>query len=139
MRAGACTCGDVRYTVDGPVRDVLICHCDACIAATGGPWAASAARREDLVVADDSALAWERAAVSEYEASRGHCLTCGTVVFWDGPGRPTLSFAADTLADPAGLEVAAHIWVGEGAATGDGPCYPAGLPASVTVPWRSRS
>ena len=45
-REGACPCGAVRFSIDGPVRDVLVCHCDACREATGGPWAASAAHGE---------------------------------------------------------------------------------------------
>ncbi len=56
---GACPCGAVRYTVRGPVRDIIVCHCEACRRATGGPWAASAAGRDDLVVTGEAFLAWE--------------------------------------------------------------------------------
>jgi len=139
-REGACPCGAVRYSIGGSVRDVVVCHCEACREATGGPWFASAARRQDLVVEDDTALAWERAGVSEHEASRGRCHTCGTTVFWDAPGRETVSFAVSTLADASGLEVAGHIWVGaeRGSVQPAGvPRYGEGLPASVIVPWRA--
>lgn len=136
MREGACPCGAVRYSIDGPVRDILLCHCGACVAATGGPWGASAAARDDLTVVDESALTWERPAVSEHDALRGSCRTCGTVVFWDAPRRPTVSFAAATLADASDLDVAAEIWVGAAAAHDATPSFPAGLPASVAVPWR---
>jgi len=138
-RQGACPCGAVRYAIDGPVRDVLVCHCDACRAATGGPWAASAAKRRDLVLtSDDDSLLWERATVSEHGASRGRCGACGTTVFWDAPGRDTVSFAAGTLADASDLEVAGHIWVGTGAATeADTSSYAEGLPTSAAVPWRA--
>lgn len=139
-REGACPCRAVRYSIDGPVRDVLVCHCDACHEATGGPWSASAAHRKDLVVEDAAALIWKRANVSEYEASRGRCRTCGTTVFWDAPGRETVSFGVATLADASGLEVAGHIWVaGQGAASvpsADPPSYSEGLPASSIVRWR---
>ena len=139
-REGACPCGAVRYAIEGAVRDVLVCHCDACRDATGGPWSASAARRPDLVVEDETALTWERAGVSEHQASRGHCHTCGTTVFWDAPGRETVSFAVTTLADASGLKVAGHIWVGheEGGSVEPAgvPRYREGLPASAIVPWR---
>ena len=140
MREGRCSCGAVRYTIDGPVRDVLVCHCGACREATGGPWHASAARRGDLLIADEAALVWEPAAVSEHGASRGRCRACRTTVFWDAPGRDTVSFAVGTLEDPAGLELAGHIWVsGEGAnLPADGaPRHLEGRPASIEIPWRA--
>ena len=28
--AGGCLCGRVRYTVRGPLRGVLVCHCGQC-------------------------------------------------------------------------------------------------------------
>ena len=136
MREGSCPCGAVRYSIDGPVRDILVCHCRACVAATGGPWAASAVARDDLTVVDGAALAWERATASEQGARRGSCGACGTVVFWDAPERPTLSFAAGTLVDAFDLEVAGEIWVGEAAARNATGSYSTGLPASVAVPWR---
>ncbi len=134
MRTGACPCGAVEYTIHGPVRDIIVCHCGACREATGGPWVASAARRDDLVVAEEAALAWEHASVSEHGASRGRCRRCATVVFWDAPGRETVSLAASTLAEAADLEIAARIWLGADA--GAAATYPAGLPATVRVPWR---
>ncbi len=137
MREGACPCGAVRFSIDGPVRDVLVCHCNSCVAATGGPWAASAAAREDLVGVDEGALIWGRAAISESDASRGSCRSCGTVIFWDAPGRATVSFAVDTLSDRSNLGVAGNIWVDEGASTAAGPTYSEGLPESVVVPWRN--
>jgi hypothetical protein len=140
-REGACSCGAVRYSIDGPVRDVLVCHCQACHESTGGPWSASAVFRSDLTVDDAAALIWEFATVSEYGASRGRCRTCRTSVFWDAPGRETVSFGVATLADPSGLEVAAHIWVGEqetGNVELDGaPAFIEGLPPSAIVPWRA--
>jgi hypothetical protein len=123
------------------VRDVLVCHCEACRDATGSPWPASAARRSDLVIADESALVWERAAVSEHGASRGYCRICGTPVFWDAPGRDTVSFAVATLADASGLEIAGHIWLAEAGdpsrPSANAPSYGEGWPASAIVPWRA--
>jgi len=137
---GSCPCGAVRFAISGPVRDVIVCHCTACREATGGPWPASAASRRDLSVGDDATLSWELAPVSEYGASRGRCRSCGTVVFWDAPGRGTVSFAAALLDGGAQLDVAAHIWVPEAdrsalAAAGV-PVESRGLPASVTVRWQ---
>ena len=140
-RNGACPCGAVRYSIVGPVRDVLVCHCDACLEANGGPWPASAVHRDDLAVEDAAALIWERADVSEHGASRGFCRGCRTPIFWDAPGRETISFGVASLADASGLEVAGHIWVRERAtpddSVGGAPSYRAGLPAAAIVPWRT--
>ena len=125
-RYGSCPCGAVRFSIDGPVRDVIVCHCGACREANGGePWEASAAYRRDLVV-DASTLCWERAAVSEHDARRGFCRRGSAYVLWDAPARETVSFSAAALGeDGRDLEVAAHIWLGDGQ----------GLPESVRANW----
>jgi hypothetical protein len=113
-RNGGCPCHAVRYTVDGPVRDVIVCHCNACQKAAGGPWGASSARREHFTLEDPEALIWEKAAVSDHDASRAWCRECGFYLLWDAPARDTVSFAADSLDDPSDLVVAMHIWVPDG-------------------------
>jgi hypothetical protein len=113
-RTGGCPCRAVRYAISGPVRDVIVCHCDACVAVAGGPWGASSARREHFTLEDPAALAWEKAAVSEHDASRATCRHCGHYILWDAPARETVSFGADTLDDASGLVVAMHIWVPDG-------------------------
>jgi len=126
-RQGSCPCGAVRFSIDGPVRDVIVCHCGACREANGGePWEASAAHRRDLSVEDENALAWERAGISQHDARRGFCRSCSAYVLWDAPARETVSFSAAALGEDArDLEVAAHIWVGDGQ----------GLPESVRANW----
>ena len=134
MRTGACPCGAIEYTIMGPVRDIIVCHCRACRTATGRPWAASAARREDLTINGQAHLTWEHAAESEHDAIRGRCRQCGTVIFWDAPTRDTVSFAVSTLADASDLRPAARIWMGSDAEPG-AATYPSGLPAAIVVPW----
>lgn len=142
-RNGSCACGAVGFSIDGPIRDVIVCHCGACQSATGGPWPATAAYRRDLVVEDQDALIWDRAAVSGYGASRGRCRSCATVVFWDAPARDTVSFGAALIEGGEALAVAAHIWVPEGEraslASEGVPVEREGLPASVSVPWHDEA
>jgi hypothetical protein len=107
---GGCACGAVRYLVDGPVRDVLVCHCVECVEAHGRPWAATAAHRRDLTLREGEGLRWRRAPSSEHDASRGVCYRCGTLVFWDAPSRDTVSLGVDTLDEAPPLVVVAHIW-----------------------------
>ncbi len=36
---------------------------------------------------------------------------CGSSLFWDAPGRATISIAAGSLDEPTGLEVIGHVYV----------------------------
>lgn len=144
-REGGCSCGAVRFTIDGPVRDVIVCHCTACRQTAGRPWAATAVHRRDLALVTGEGLRWRRCPTSEHQASRGTCERCRTLVFWDAPGRDTISLGIDTLDEVPALVVAAHIWVSsdpgwqppddddpEGAI----PAYPNGSPpGELAVRW----
>jgi hypothetical protein len=143
-RQGGCSCEAVRFAIDGPVRDVITCHCDSCRAAAGGPWPASAALRDDFALDDPDALVWEAAAGSAHGASRGFCRTCRDYVLWDAPGRTTVSFAAALLDDgDARLGVAAHIWVPEAERAaleaGGARAYGEGLPDGVALTWHDET
>jgi hypothetical protein len=110
---GGCLCGAVRYQVRGPLRDVLICHCDECRRWHGHVSASTAARREDLVLPESSALRWIQSPRSDAGARRGFCGECGSSLFWDPPGRETVSIAAGTLDDGGGLRVISHWYVSQ--------------------------
>ena len=103
---GGCLCGGVRYEVAGPLRDVVWCHCSRCLRTHGHAAAYAACARADLELVNDATLRW-------YEAggrSRGFCSECGASLFWRADGRPTISIAAGTLAQPTGLRTIAHIY-----------------------------
>ena len=117
-RGGGCLCGSVRYTVGGPLREILVCHCIECRRWAGHAWAATAARTADLEIGDT--------------ADRGFCVRCGASLFWRVPGWDRVSISAGTLDEPSGLHVAAHIWVEQGAdwerPADDVPAYRGGYP-----------
>jgi hypothetical protein len=108
MVRGGCLCGSVRYQIDGPLRDVLVCHCTECRRWTGHFSANTAARREDLVLLQEHGLRWFPSPRSDAGARRGFCARCGSSLFWDAPDRPTVSIAAGTLDEPTGLHTVAH-------------------------------
>jgi hypothetical protein len=110
VRDGGCLCGAVRYRVRGPLRAVVACHCTQCRRSTGHFMAATAARRADFELLQDSSLKWFD---SSGEARRGFCGVCGSTLFWEGRGRDYLSIAAGTLDDSAGLTTAVHIFVAD--------------------------
>jgi hypothetical protein len=111
MATGGCLCGAVRYEVRGPLRGVLICHCEECRRWHGHVAACTAAARDDLVVVADRGLRWIDSPRSDAGARRGFCFECGSSLFWDAPGRPTVSISAGTLDGPSGLRVAGHWYV----------------------------
>lgn len=101
---GSCLCGAVSYRVTGPMRPVTACHCAQCRKTSGHYVAATSAPREAVEIA--GAVTWY---ASSPEARRGFCGTCGSSLFWDGPGR-NLSIHADTLDGDPGLRLAGHIF-----------------------------
>ncbi len=105
---GGCLCGAVRYRVDGPLRDVLICHCVECRRWHGTAAASTAAAREQLVMTEDRGLRWIDSPASDAGARRGFCGECGSSLFWDAPGRPQVSIAAGSVDDDTGLTIAGH-------------------------------
>jgi len=113
MATGRCLCGAVLYEVNGPLRDVLVCHCEECRRWHGHFSASTAARREDLVLLEQRGLRWIQRPRSDARARRGFCAECGSSLFWDPPDRGTISIAAGTLDGHTGLRVTAHWYVSQ--------------------------
>ena len=113
MATGQCLCGAVRYRVEGPLGDVLICHCEDCRRWHGHLSATSAVKRDDLVLLEEGALRWIESPRSDACARRGFCSECGSSLFWDAPGLTTISISAGTLDPPTGLRVASHWFVSQ--------------------------
>src|SRR4051794_35542581 len=109
--SGRCLCGAVQYEVQGPLRDVLVCHCVECRRWSGHTWAATSAARADLRIVADSTLRWIDSPASDTNARRGFCGACGSSLFWDAPARAAISIAAGSLDEPTGLVVIGHTYV----------------------------
>ena len=107
---GGCLCGAVRYTVAGPLRDVVACHCSQCRKTSGHFVAASSAPAAAVSLAHDTGLTWYR---SSKEAERGFCKVCGGNLFWRRLGSDEISIMAGTLDAPTGLRIAQHIFVAD--------------------------
>ena len=78
MIHGRCLCGTVRFEVDGPLADLVHCHCSMCRKHHGTPyatWAVAPAAGFRYVAGRDT--------VARYESSpgmhRSFCPTCGTI------------------------------------------------------------
>jgi hypothetical protein len=98
----------VTYEVRGPMRDVLLCHCEECRRANGYLGAYSATQAEDLVVLTDGGLRWIDSPRSDKRARRGFCERCGSSLFWHARDSERIHVAVGTLDRPTGLRIAGH-------------------------------
>ncbi len=118
---GGCLCGAVTYRIDGPMRDVVACHCGQCRKTSGHYVSATAVRAEDLTVTEDGALNWFR---SSEAAERGFCRVCGSSLFWRRMGGDEVSVMAGGLDGPTGLTTTTHIFVQDAGDYYDVPAAP---------------
>lgn len=107
---GGCLCGGVRYQVNGPLRDIIACHCEQCRRTSGHFVAATACRRAHFALITDATLRWF-SAVGGFR--RGFCNQCGSSLFFEETEGERVSIAAGSLDKPQGLKIAAHIFVKE--------------------------
>jgi hypothetical protein len=108
MIEAQCMCGAVQFAIDGPVRNVIVCHCSICRRLHGGAAAYSNCRAADLDIRRGDALRWFAVNRAEY----GFCSECGSRLFWRRAPVETVSFNAACLPAPTGLRTTHHIWVG---------------------------
>lgn len=101
---GSCLCGAVRYTATGPLRPVFGCHCTQCRKTSGHYVAATSVPRDALDITGK--VTWY---ASSATARRGFCATCGSSLFWDGPGADIAVFAGSLDGDPD-LTLVSHIF-----------------------------
>ena len=111
MIQGRCLCGTVRYEIEGPVTNLLHCHCSMCRKHHGTPFATWAA----------APLAGFRftegeAAVERYASSpgfhRSFCRHCGSVVPEANAAAGLAICPAGNLEGDLGLEPQLHMFVG---------------------------
>jgi hypothetical protein len=109
---GGCLCGGVRYSVKGPLRDVVACHCSQCRRTSGHYVAATGAPTKDVTLLSSDTLTWY---ASSDRAERGFCRHCGGHLFW----RPTkgdrswTSIMAGSVDPPTHLKTVQHIFVAD--------------------------
>jgi hypothetical protein len=108
----SCLCQGIAIEIDGPVKDLLFCHCTMCRKAHG-----TAFRARGRVKTKD--LRWVRGEklMTYYESSpgqhRGFCSICGSNIFTkftDAPG--ALGLALGILDDDPGTRPTCHVFVG---------------------------
>ena len=109
---GSCECGEVIFSVNGPLSPTFACHCTQCRKTSGHYWAATEVPSTHLKLIKDDGLKWYR---SSDQARRGFCVSCGSSLFWEADGEGTTAIGAGTLDDlPRGTTtVVKHIFVAD--------------------------
>jgi len=107
---GGCLCRGVRYAVSGPLRGIVVCHCEQCRRTSGHFAAMTSAPKANVALTSSQTLLWFRSSAT---AERGFCATCGSNLFWRPIGSDTMSITAGSLDTPTGLAIEKHIFVGD--------------------------
>jgi hypothetical protein len=110
QHSGSCLCGEVSYTVDGPLREVLACHCTQCRKQSGHYFAATNAADDNITVKGAEHVKWFRASDT---AKRGFCSQCGSTLFWKHDDHGYTSILAGSFDKPSGLKLTKHIFVAD--------------------------
>lgn len=105
--SGGCHCGAVRFTVTGPLRQILACHCDDCRRLAGASWAATAAPRDQYHFTADDSLTWYR---SSAWAQRAFCQICGSNLFYQLDAEAVMSVSVGMLDDSEMLTVEGQLF-----------------------------
>ena len=106
-RTGSCLCGQITYTLNGPLRPVIVCHCTQCRKMSGHFIGATQSLASDMEIRGES-LKWFG---SSDAAERGFCGTCGSTLFWRRFGNPHISIFAGSLNGDTGLRTEGQIHV----------------------------
>jgi hypothetical protein len=105
---GRCLCGSVRFKVNGPLRNIQICHCVLCRRMNTHVGAYTACQISHLEIEPTDALRWYSATD---RARRGFCMVCGSALFWEPSSRNYIAISVGSLEGQTGLSVVRHVCV----------------------------
>ncbi|ROZ80017.1 GFA family protein [Pseudomonas neustonica] len=111
MHTGSCLCGAIRYRVNGPIGDIVHCHCVTCRKAHAAAFSSVAA------VADSDFELQGADMLSHYRSSpdkaRYFCASCGSQIYAKRDGTAHLVLRLGTLDDDPQSTERCHIWLSE--------------------------
>jgi hypothetical protein len=86
MYEGGCLCGAVRFTIAGPIRNIVLCHCSRCRKAQGSAYATNG-----IVASAEFSVAGEEN-LTQFESIPGvfkfFCRICGSPIMSKSAARP---------------------------------------------------
>ncbi len=109
-RTGACLCGQIRYRLRGEPLVARICWCRDCQHLAGNGTANAIFPTSAIDITGQPAE-YTSVADSGNHVRRRFCPTCGSHLFADNSGRPTMTVVrTGTLDDPSSIRPVANIW-----------------------------
>lgn len=108
---GACLCGAVTFTVQGPLPGPDACHCTQCRKHSGHYFVSTDVPRSSLKVEGENRLTWFPSPIKKVR--RGFCSTCGSSLFWDPTEHDWIGVAMGAFDQPTNTSVAIHVFVAE--------------------------
>jgi hypothetical protein len=102
---GGCLCGAVRFELEPPLRDVVVCHCSLCRRAGTNAGAYTWVPHAQLRVTAGAAAVY----VDANGRERSFCAVCGSSLFWALAGGEGVSVSAGALDGETGLHVISHL------------------------------
>ncbi|GAA0375886.1 GFA family protein [Bowmanella denitrificans] len=122
---GSCLCGQVSYQINGPVGEIVHCHCRTCRKAHGAAFSSVASVQDRDFQLNGGAL------LKSFESSPGKrrffCTECGTQIYAKRDNTEHVILRLGSLDDDPGSREAKHIWVADKASwyalRSDIPCF----------------
>ena len=110
-RYAACSCEQLRLTVEGEPLGGAVCHCLACQRRTGSAFSVQAAFGADQVRIEGRNNEYARLSDQGEERIFSFCPECGATVFYREPSIPgEFTIPVGAFADPAFPEPAFSLW-----------------------------
>lgn len=109
--AGSCYCGAVAFEVILPARFCAHCHCQNCRRAHGAAfvtWMGFKREQVRIISGRDNLARY----LTETEATRSFCRTCGSTLFYESPRwADEVHIARANLDDEIGPSPSGHVYV----------------------------
>ena len=108
--SGGCHCGSVRYKIEGPLEDAVMCHCNLCRKLHGHVSSYAGFEKTTLTLVRDEGLRWYRMSA---KTDRGFCKECGAGLFWRPVKSDHMALMPGTLDDSQDLKTSGQIFCAE--------------------------
>ena len=110
-RDAACSCGQLRVTVEGEPLRVSVCHCLACQRRTGSAFGFQARFPRDRVSIEGDAREYVRISDEGEPRTFNFCPECGGTVYYGlGSAPDVVAVAVGAFADPGFPEPRFSVW-----------------------------
>src|SRR4051812_21115453 len=110
-REAACSCGQLRLTVEGDPFRISMCHCLACQRRTGSAFGMQARWTADQVGIDGRYSDYVRVSDDGEKRTFHFCPDCGATVFYDSENAPdAIAVPIGAFADPSFPQPSVSVW-----------------------------